>query len=436
MFDLSANNRLTIIFIVICTKRLEKDLFGRMCNAIEEFIPELKCYAHGKRIDIHIDILISADNVEWQDASAVPINQYEWKEPVYGDNSQYQPLEIFTALANRIECYEHDKYVPILYLFGRKLRIKSANENSNIATDKAWEALQNNQIWRCAVKNSVPLIEVTDFYEVFASSREHIITDLSPESLRKGIILIPRQIDLISSQYIKLFNKHQSLGIDNNKLQADNQRLQSELKTIKDNYESIEKDFQEANRQATEWQLTSSKQIDTISSKYINLFNEYQSLVNKNNKLQADNKRLQSMLQIIKDNYESIKKEFQEANKHASKWKSSYEIIDALFQSVKSDNVKLKNNLSDSKTQADAIKEELNSCKESCDKLNRKIQSLNKKLQSTLKSNKELKENLDTSNQTAFDLKEKNKALSEENERLRGLVAMKNTELAKKREYY
>lgn len=366
MFDLSSKNRrLTIIFILICTKRLERNHFGRMCNAIEEFIAELKIYADCKRIDIHVDTLIGADNVEWKDTSPVPINQYEWKEPIYGDNSQYQPSEIFTTLANRIECYEHDKYVPILYLFGRKLKINSANERLNLATSEAWETLQNNQIWRCAVKNSVPLIEVTDFYEKFASSKEHIITNLSPESLKNGIILIPKQIDLISSQYINLFNKHKSIKSINNKLQVDNQRLQSEFQAIKGNYDNIKKELQEANKQVNEWQSASSK------------------------------------------------------------WKSSYDIIDK--------------DLSDSKIIADALKEELNSCHERRDELNRKIQSLNKKLQSTLKSNEKLKESLDTSTQTALlvqselsDLKERNKALSEENERLRGLVAIKNSELAKK----
>ncbi|MBQ4360641.1 MAG: hypothetical protein II767_10315 [Proteobacteria bacterium] len=73
---------------------------------------------------------------------------------------------------------------PILYLFGGK---PDLNHN------QAWDALQDNPVWKKAIRNAVPMIDKTNddisFLKTFASSANQVFTDTSPESLKQGLII-------------------------------------------------------------------------------------------------------------------------------------------------------------------------------------------------------------------------------------------------------
>ncbi|MBR4985237.1 MAG: hypothetical protein IKY83_05820, partial [Proteobacteria bacterium] len=187
----ACNRRLTIIFIIVCSSNLGDANVGRMYNAIEEFIEEIRRFSKKKELCISIDTLFNTETVYWQSDCAIRLDQYECFSPEPG--GEFKPSEVFTALIQRLSAYETDAYAPIFYLIGGNLHPKITNAK--------YRELQNQALFQNAIRNSVPLKdEVSDFYQSFASAPEHILTELTPECLKKGIVTKPQQIQAESTQ--------------------------------------------------------------------------------------------------------------------------------------------------------------------------------------------------------------------------------------------
>ncbi|MBQ9242266.1 MAG: hypothetical protein IJ165_03435 [Proteobacteria bacterium] len=177
------NRHLTIVFILICTERLGNAYVGQMFTAVEEFIEEIRRFAKKQEINVSIDTLINAEEVYWQTDKAVPLDEYEWHAPNAGGT--FKPPKVFSILNNRLVNYAHDEYFPIIYLFSGKLYPK--------LNCKEYQDLIKLSIYQQAVRNSVSLKVITTFLEAFATSPEHILSDFTPENLKKSLTLKQNQ---------------------------------------------------------------------------------------------------------------------------------------------------------------------------------------------------------------------------------------------------
>ena len=315
----ACNRRLTIIFIIVCSSKLGNANVGRMYNAIEEFIEEIKRFAKRKELLISIDALFNTEMVYWQSDSATPLDQYDFFSPEPG--GEFKPSEVYTAIIQRLSTYETDAYAPVFYLFGGNLHPKITNAK--------YRELKKQTLFQSAIRNSVPLEDkVSDFYQSFASAPEHILTELTPECLKKGIVIKPQKIQAEStqkqtptveiandavqknkkfealyedskSQYLELYNKYQSVT--------------NELKATKDNYENIKTELQDANKQIDRWQSASlklklayDKLLQVSTSEIVKLKNNLNDSNTQIDALRDDNRSLQSDLKVAKDNYEKL----------------------------------------------------------------------------------------------------------------------------------
>ena len=174
-----SKRHLTIVFILICTSTLGDAYAGQMFTAVEEFIEEIRRFAKKQKLNISIDTLINADRVYWQTDKAIPLDEYEWSNP--GVGGKFKSSKVFSALSSRLDNYARDEYLPILYLFGGILEpnLNSANYN----------ALKSQNIYQLAIRNAVILKGITAFLEAFATSPEHVFSEVTPECLKKGLIL-------------------------------------------------------------------------------------------------------------------------------------------------------------------------------------------------------------------------------------------------------
>ncbi|MBQ8037253.1 MAG: hypothetical protein IJ268_09685, partial [Proteobacteria bacterium] len=228
-----SKRHLTIVFILICTSTLGDAYAGQMFTAVEEFIEEIRRFAKKQKLNISIDTLINADRVYWQTDKAIPLDEYEWRNPNTGGN--FNSSKVFLALKCRLYKYVHDDYVPILYLFSGKLHPKlDCNE---------YQDLIKYPIYKQAVRNSVSLKEITEFLKEFATSPENIFSELTPECLKIGLRLkqnqFDREIDKSSDGIIKnTYVQENELPFINSEMLYDD---------LKSKYDELLKKYQNSN---------------------------------------------------------------------------------------------------------------------------------------------------------------------------------------------
>ena len=346
------NRQLTIVFILICTAALGDACVGQMFQAVEEFIEEIRRFAKKQKLNILIDTLINAERVYWQTDKAVPLEEYEWSNP--GVGGKFKSSKVFSALSSRLDNYARDEYLPILYLFGGILEpnLNSANYN----------ALKSQNIYQLAIRNAVILKGITAFLEAFATSPEHVFSEVTPECLKKGLILkLMKELVLQSDQTagkdlfkeaeqkIKKFetiyedSKNQYLELYQ-KYQNENTQHRADLQTVINENAQLRADLQ-----------TVINENAQITNKY-NYY--YLQFIHKSN--EVNNLNLQLDGTII--DFNSKCNEYNKLNSEYEIFKSKHVPHIAELQTIKSENAKLKNELQNkinelNKMKSDSVKQ-------------------------------------------------------------------------------
>lgn len=306
---------------------------GKMYNAVEEFVEELRWFAKKQKITISIDTLIHADEVYWRDEKAVTLEKYEWSPPHVG--GKYDHSKLFSALLNRITEYENDEYAPIIYLFYGK---RSPDLNN-----KQYKTIKSNTIYQKCIKNSVCLKEVTNFLKDFATSANNILLDITPEGLKKGLLLNylrPCTAQITESDHTTSLSESSSLD-DILKI---NYNKTKELEQKISNLQSIYND--------------SKNQYLELLNKYNNLNSELctyktneQSLKSQLNELGGMRKDLTS----LKIDYNKLNKEFKKINEVNQALEELNKSLNQDITLTKSENIKTKEELKKSKAQNNVI---------------------------------------------------------------------------------
>lgn len=172
-------NRLTIMFIICPQTPLQ---MGLISISMEEFLDEIKIFARKHAYDVYIDELICTNEIAWRTPMPYPLNSYQWETP--DCCGEFDTSKMIQAIDERLQIMKDKLNPPILYLFGGK---PDLNHN------QAWNALQDNPVWKKAIRNAVSMIDKTNddisFLKTFASSANQVFTDTSPESLKQGLII-------------------------------------------------------------------------------------------------------------------------------------------------------------------------------------------------------------------------------------------------------
>lgn len=323
------NRQLTVVLIVICTSTLENIYAGQLFNAIEEFIGELRCFAKKNKINVLIDTLINEGAVYWRTNPAVPLDNYEWGYPNHG--GKFSSSKVFDALKRRLKNYGNDEYAPILYFFGGKIE---ANVNSS-----KYQSLQDHAIFQRAVRNSVPINPdcITEFYNAFATSPNHVLTELTPECLKKGLVLKPM--------------KEQSLQCDEPSALKALTEAEQKIKNIETLFEDSKKQYsilyQKYQAISTDLQLVQNKYNQTLAdyNSANNKNSEYQKKIktikSENKKLKDDIKQAQEANIILENAYNSIFERLQSSLKNNLSWQEAYNILQSENSTLQSENKSL-----------------------------------------------------------------------------------------------
>ncbi|MBQ9242265.1 MAG: hypothetical protein IJ165_03430 [Proteobacteria bacterium] len=374
------NRQLTIVFILICTAALGDACVGQMFQAVEEFIEEIRRFAKKQKLNISIDTLINAERVYWQTDKAVPLEEYEWSNP--GVGGKFKSSKVFSALSSRLDNYARDEYLPILYLFGGILEpnLNSANYN----------ALKSQNIYQLAIRNAVILKGITAFLEAFATSPEHVFSEVTPECLKKGLILkLMKELVLQSdqtagkdlfkeaeqkikkfetlyedskNQYLELYQKYQN---ENTQHRADlqtvineNAQHRADLQTVINENAQLRADLQTVINENTQHRAD----LQTVINENAQITNKYNyyylQFIYKSN--EVNNLNLQLDGTII--DFNSKCNEYNKLNSEYEIFKSKHVPHIAELQTIKSENAKLKNELQNkinelNKMKSDSVKQ-------------------------------------------------------------------------------
>ncbi|MBQ9242264.1 MAG: hypothetical protein IJ165_03425 [Proteobacteria bacterium] len=411
-----SKRHLTIVFILICTSTLGDAYAGQMFTAVEEFIEEIRRFAKKQKLNISIDTLINADRVYWQKDKAIPLDEYEWRNPNTGGN--FNSSKVFLALKCRLYKYVHDDYVPILYLFSGKLHPKlDCNE---------YQDLIKYPIYKQAVRNSVSLKEITEFLKEFATSPENIFSELTPECLKIGLRLKQNQFDReidkssdgiikntyvqenelpfinsemlyddLKSKYDELLKKYQNSNSELQKARNDHQttisenaKLSTDLQTIKSERDNLSTELQNIRK--------NSKQ------QYLELYQKYLSLV----KLSSDVKTITSERDKLSTELQTIKSEKAQLSTELQTIKSEKAQLSTELQTIKNTNVKLCTDVQTITSEKSKLSTELQTTKGEKSKLSAELHTI--KISSKLQCDK-LQNELDTAHS------ERDKAIAEVN---------------------
>ena len=381
-----SKRHLTIVFILICTSTLGDAYAGQMFTAVEEFIEEIRRFAKKQKLNISIDTLINADRVYWQKDKAIPLDEYEWRNPNTGGN--FNSSKVFLALKCRLYKYVHDDYVPILYLFSGKLHPKlDCNE---------YQDLIKYPIYKQAVRNSVSLKEITEFLKEFATSPENIFSELTPECLKIGLRLKQNQFDReidkssdgiikntyvqenelpfinsemlyddLKSKYDELLKKYQNSNSELQKARNDHQttisenaKLSTDLQTIKSERDNLSTELQNIRK--------NSKQ------QYLELYQKYLSLV----KLSSDVKTITSERDKLSTELQTIKSEKAQLSTELQTIKSEKAQLSAELQTIKSEKAQLSTELQTIKSEKAQLSTELQTIKSEKAQLSTELQTI------------------------------------------------------------
>lgn len=171
-------NRLTIMFITCLQKPSH---IGTISVSIEEFLDEIKRFAQKHAYDVYIDELICTDEIAWRTQMPYPLASYQWELP--NSCGEFDSSMIIQAIDERLQIMKDELNPPILYFFG-------GNPDLN---HQAWKTLQDNPVWKKAIRNAVPILDNPDddisAFKTFASSEEQVFMDTCPETLKRGLII-------------------------------------------------------------------------------------------------------------------------------------------------------------------------------------------------------------------------------------------------------
>lgn len=299
---IEGNRRLTIVFIVICTSALGNIFAGQLFNAIEEFIEDLRCFSKKNKINILIDTLINAEQVYWRHETAVPLDNYEWCYPNHG--GKFSSSKVFDALKRRLKNYENDEYAPILYFFGGKIE---ANVNS-----AKYQSLQDHEVFQRAIRNAVPIHSdcITEIYHAFATSPDHVLSELTPECLKNGLILKPMKEQVLQSDEPSAFKALTDAEQKIKKLETLYEDSKAQYLALYQKYQSTSTDLQLVqNKYNQTW-----ADYNSANNKNSEYLNKIKTIKSENKKLKDDVKQAQEANVVLENAFNSLSEQLQSAN--------------------------------------------------------------------------------------------------------------------------